>query len=269
MTLKLDGETRLHIIIGDPIAQVKSPANLSDILARRGVNALVVPVHVSPQDLAAFMQSIRLVQNLDGILVTVPHKFAALDYCDVPTDRASFVGSANVMRRLADGRWWGDNTDGDGYLDGIEKEGFTVDGKSALLIGAGGAGSAIAFEILQRGASRLAIHDADETRRDRLIAKLNGRFPGKVSTGSSDPTGFDLIANATPAGMLESDPLPADASKFNKDQFVADVITKPAVSPMVQMARDIGCKTMMGIGMFTAQSELLVDSILGTGKAEL
>ena len=263
MTLKLDGETRLFIIIGDPIAQVKSPAFLSAILARRGANALVVPAHVSTKDLPAFMRSVRLMKNLDGIVVTVPHKFVALDYCDLPTERAAFVGSVNLLRRLADGRWDGDNLDGVGYMDGIAKEGFSIAGKSALLVGAGGAGSAIAYEILERGATRLAIHDTDVERRDRLVAKLATRFPGRAEVGSTDPTGFDLVANATPMGMQEGDPLPVDASRLSKNQFVADVITKPAVSRLVQHARDLGCGTMMGIGMFNAQAELLVDHMLG------
>jgi len=263
MTIRLDGETRLHIIIGDPIAQVKSPAFLTAILARRGVNALVVPAHVTPGDLPAFMKSVRLICNLDGIVVTVPHKFAALDYCDEPTARAAFVGSVNVMRRSADGRWIGDNLDGLGYLDGIAKEGFSVAGKKALLVGAGGAGSAIALEMLERGAALLAIHDADRARRDRLVAKLAGRFGSRVAAGSTDPRGFDLVANATPAGMKEGDPLPVDISGLSADQFVADVITKPDVSPLVEHARGIGCRTMVGAGMFNAQAELLVDRLLG------
>lgn len=263
MTLKLDGETRLYPIIGDPIAQVKSPTSLSAILASRGVNALVVPIHIGSEDLADFIKAARLVQNIDGIVITVPHKIAALEWCDETTDRAAFVGSTNIMRRLPDGRWWGDATDGLGYLDGIAKLGFDIGGKRALLVGAGGAGSAIAFEILQRGAAHLALVDFDEARRDALLAKLNERFPDKVSVGSTDPTGYDLVANATPAGMKPDDPLPVDASKFVGTQFVADVITKPAVSAMVQKARDVGCKTMMGDGMFNAQSELLVDRMLG------
>jgi shikimate dehydrogenase len=267
MTLKLDAETRLFLIIGDPIAQVKSPAFLSEILARRGANALVVPAHVGAADLPAFMRSVRLMQNLDGIVVTVPHKFSALDYCDLPTERAAFVGSVNVLRRLPDGRWDGDNLDGVGYLDGIAKEGFSVAGKSALLVGAGGAGSAIALEILERGATRLAIHDADAERRDRLVAKLAGRFPGRAELGNADPTGFDLVANATPMGMQEGDPLPVDTARLSKHQFVADVITRPAVSPLVQRARELGCGTMMGVGMFNAQAELLVDRMLGQEQA--
>jgi shikimate dehydrogenase len=261
--MRLNGETRLHLIIGDPVAQVKSPENLTRILAGRGVNAIVAPAHVTAADLPAFMASAGLLRNLDGIVVTVPHKFAALDHCAATTERAGFVGSVNVMRRLDDGSWYGDNLDGVGYLEGMRKEGFEIGGKRALLVGAGGAGSAIAFEMLERGAAAVAVHDVDAGRRDRLIDRLGQRFAGRVLAGGADPTGFDLVANATPAGMREDDPLPVDAGRLSAGQFVADAITKPAISPLLVAARDLGCATMPGLGMFEAQAELLVDYLLG------
>lgn len=267
MDVRLDGETRLFPIIGDPIGQVKSPAMLTEILVQRGVNALVVPVHVASADVPAYMDALKKTQNVDGLIITVPHKVAALGHCDVPSERAQYSGSCNVMRRLADGRWSGDNTDGQGFMDGVEKEGFSMEGKRALLIGCGGAGSAIAYEILARGAAHLAIHDADSKRRDGVVARLAARFPGKVSAGSADPSGFDFIGNATPVGMKTGDPWPVDVAGLHKGQFVACVITRPDPSPLVAHARALGCATMPGVGMFHAQAELLVDSILGTGAA--
>ncbi len=260
--MKLSGETRLFPIIGDPIAQVRSPEFLTAILERKGQNAIVPPMHVAPNNLSATMSVLKATQNVGGIVVTIPHKIPCLDYCDNASDRARFVGSVNIIRKLADGSLYGDNVDGIGYLDGIAKEGFTPEGKRALLIGAGGAGSAVAFEILQRDASFLAIHDVDTTRRDSLIARLDEKFPGKVGIGSTNPETFDLIANVTPVGMKEGDPYPVDVSRLNKSQFVADAITKPEISPMVNRARELGCKTMVGAGMFNAEAEILVDFMI-------
>jgi shikimate dehydrogenase len=262
MDVTLTGETRLYYIVGDPIGQVKSPPALTAILVGRGANALVVPAHVAPEDLDLFMKAARATRNVDGIVVTVPHKLAALAHCDEATERARFAGSTNVMRRGADGRWRGDNTDGQGYMDGVKAAGFDVAGKTALLVGAGGAGSAIASEILARGAAHLRVHDIDATRRDRIVARLGERFPGRVSVGDADPTGVDLVANATPLGMREGDPLPVDAAKLVGSQFVADVITRPEISPLLVAARALGCATMPGAGMFNAQAELLVDRML-------
>ena len=262
MDVTLTGETRLYYIVGDPVAQVKSPPALTAILVARGANALVVPAHVTPEDLDLFMKAARATQNVDGIVVTVPHKLAALAHCDEATERARFAGSANVLRRGGDGRWRGDNTDGRGYLDGIAACGFAVAGKTALLVGAGGAGAAIAYEILARGAAHLKIHDIDAARRDRIVARLAERFPGRVAIGSPDPTGVDLVANATPLGMRAGDPLPVDASRLDGAQFVADVITKPEISPLLVAARALGCATMPGAGLFDAQAQLLVDRML-------
>lgn len=262
MDVTLDGETRLYYIVGDPIAQVKSPPALTAILVERGANALVVPAHVAPADLDAFLAAARATQNVDGIVVTVPHKIAALAFCDEASERARFAGSTNVIRRGADGRWHGDNTDGMGYLDGIAACGFDVAGRTALLVGAGGAGAAIAYEILARGAAHLKVHDIDTARRDRVIARLAERFPGRVAPGDADPTGVDLVANATPLGMREGDPLPVEAAKLVASQFVADVITRPEISPLLVAARRTGCATMPGSGMFEAQARILVDRML-------
>ncbi|MGB0748726.1 MAG: shikimate dehydrogenase family protein [Magnetospiraceae bacterium] len=167
------------------------------------------------------------------------------------------------MRKRPEGGWTGDNTDGQGYMDGVAARGFDIAGKRALLVGVGGAGAAVAFEILNRGAAFLAIHDVDQTRRETTIAKLDARFPGKVGAGTADPTGFNFVANVTPVGMREGDPLPVQAEKLTAAQFVADAITKPEETPMLKIARDKGCNTMPGLGMFNAQADILVDFLSG------
>lgn len=228
---------------------------------------MVVPMHISSVDLPQTLDALRQVHNLDGALITVPHKRAALSLCSTVTDRARFVQSVNVMRRTDDG-WHGDNTDGQGYLDGVELQGFSVRGKRALLVGCGGAGAAIALEILERGAALLAIHDIDAARRDDVMARLAERFPNKVVAGSVDPSGFDIVANATPMGMRPSDPLPVDVSRLEPWQFVACAVTKPKVPSLIAEARLRGCGTMTGLGMFDAQAETLVDFLLGGGPGE-
>lgn len=252
--MRLDGETRVLFIVGDPIKQVQSPALLTARLAEAGHNAIVVPAHVTPADLDGFIRASRLMRNLVGVIYTIPHKFAALAHCDVLTDRVQAVGSVNVAR-LRDGQWEGDNCDGQGYVRGIERAGGTISGKSALLVGAGGAGSAIAYEFLARGAARVAIHDVDTARRDALIARLAPVFGGRVGPGTDDPAGYDIVANATPVGMQPGDPSPVRVEGLRADQFVADAITRPAISPLIAEARKLGCATMPGLGMFDGVAE--------------
>lgn len=261
----LTGATRLFPVVGDPIAQVKSPSVLTRILAERGEDGVVVPMHVASPQLTGVFEALKCVQNVDGALVTVPHKQDAYALCSSHTERANFVEAVNVVRR-SDAGWHGDNTDGIGYLEGIAREGGSVKGRRVLLVGCGGAGSAIALEILERGADQLAIHDTDVTRRDSMINKLLTRFPGRVVVGDADPTGFEVVANATPLGMEPDDPLPIDVAKLQPSQFVACVVTKPKIPPLIAEARRLGCQTMTGATMFDAQAETLVDFLLGAGN---
>lgn len=264
--MQLDGETRLIPILGDPIGQVKSPALLTAALAQQGLNAIVPPFHAPAADFAAIVAGLKLVGNVDGLVITVPHKFSAASVCDRLSDQARFLGGANVIRREADGAWFGDHCDGQGYIAGIRAQGGEVQGRSVLLIGAGGAGSAIAYEFLRQGASELAIHDADTVRRDSLIARLNGEFSGRARAGSTDPGGFDIIANATPMGMQPDDPLPVQADRLNAAQFVADCVTRPEITPMIAAARAIGCNTMTGLGMFNGVAERMVAFYTATAR---
>jgi shikimate dehydrogenase len=260
-SVQLSGETQLLPVVGDPIGQVLSPGALTGLLAKRRKNVLVVPFHVSAAEFRKSISALASVRNVPGVLVTIPHKQAALDLCSDATERARFAGSANVLRKTAAG-WFGDNTDGCGYMDGVASLGFSVEGKTALLVGCGGAGSAIANEILLRSAKHLAMHDTNAGRRDRLAERLSTVFPGRVSIGSADPTGYDLVANATPMGMLSTDPLPILVERLRAGQFVACAVTKPATPPLIETARRCGCPTMTGADMFQAQAETLIDFLL-------
>lgn len=261
----LNGETRVLVIIGDPIAQVKSPAGVTQSLLEQGRNAVLVPIHVSPDQVAAFVEGASRAKNLDGIIVTVPHKFSAYAHCATATDRAHFLGAVNVMRRNPDGTWHGDMCDGVGFVSSIQRAGCNPEGQTALLIGAGGAGSAIALALLEAGVAELAIHDGDVVRRDALISRLRDRFGAKVYVGSDEPSGYTMVVNATPVGMRPEDPCPIDVDMLTTEMFVADVITAPAVTPLIEYARHLGCLTQVGGGMFAAVRERMVDFLLEAG----
>ncbi len=252
ISLNLTGATRLNIIVGDPIAQVKSPGGVTKALADRGHDAILVPVQVDSAHLKAFLTAATALRNLDGIIVTVPHKFACYEFCAGATERSRLLGSVNIMRRRAEGGWYGDIVDGLGFVGAVRANGGDLAGKRALQIGAGGAGSAIAMALVEAGVRTLAIHDTDVARRDQLIAKLKTLGLGEINAGTADPTGFDLVANATPLGMKAYDPLPVDVSKLKPGTFVGCVITSPAVSPLIEAARRRGCPTSTGTDMYNA-----------------
>ncbi len=258
----LNGATRVHFIVGDPIAQVKSPAGVSQAFGERGHNALVIPAHVAPTNLADWLVGVSLAKNVDGIIVTIPHKFACFDLCATTSDRASFLKTVNTLRRNPDGTWHGDMFDGMGFCAAMQDNGCQIEGQRALLIGAGGAGSAIAYSLVMGGVRELAICDEDAARRTALVARLSSLDRCPVTHGSHDPTGFDIALNATPMGMKAGDPYPLDVSRLGRAMFVGCVITAPAVSPLVQAARDKGCSTMTGADMFGRVRDLMVDFLV-------
>lgn len=258
----LSGATRVFYVVGDPIAQVKSPAGMTAMLRERGLDGIVVPAHVAPADLATWVAATTTMRNCDGIIVTVPHKFAALALCQHVTPQAASIGAVNVMRRDASGGWFGDMCDGAGYVAGLRKAGCEPQGKRALLVGAGGAGSAIAHALVDVGVASLALHEADLLRRDDLARKLRAYGSVEPGIGSTDPTGFDLVVNATPMGMKPGDPLPVQVDRLAAGTFVGDVVTMPAVPPLIEAARSRGCGTMTGSGMFEAVRDRMVDFYL-------
>ena len=262
MLPSLNGATRIHVTIGDPIAQVKSPAGVTQGFAARGADAIMIPLQVTPADIEEFFRLAKKLPNLDGIIITVPHKPVAFRYCDETSERSRVLKVANVMRRGADGRWSGDMTDGGGFVAALKRNGFDPNGKRALQVGAGGAGSAIALSLAMEGAS-VTLVDLDKGKRNALIARLSRHGHKVVGADTADPSGFDLVVNASPAGMKPGDPLPVDTSKLSAGQFVADVITMPAMTPLLAAAQTKSCRTQTGVEMFDAQVDFICDFLLG------
>ena len=258
----LNGATRIHVTIGDPIAQVKSWAGISQGFYARGHDAIMIPLQVKPADVEDFFRLAKKLPNLDGIVITVPHKPVAFRHCDETSERSRVLEVANVMRRGADSRWSGDMTDGGGFIAALRRNGFDPKGKRALQIGAGGAGSAIALSLTMEGAS-VTLADLDTKKRDALIARLDRHGHKVVPVEKTDPAGFDLVVNATPAGMKPGDPLPADAARLDARTFVADIITMPLVTPLLAAAQAKGCRTQNGQQMFDAQVDFITEFLLG------
>lgn len=259
---RLSGETRLYFTVGHPIAQVKSPTGVTRGFEARGANAVVVPIDVPADAIDGFFELAGRARNVDGLVITVPYKFRAREACATVSERARLLGVANVMRRNADGSWHGDMTDGLGFCNAVGAAGFEIAGKRALLVGAGGAGSAIGLSILDSGAASLAVFDLDTARRDALIDKLRSRYPAVDAAPAADPTGFDLIANASPAGMRPDDPLPVDVAGLTPAMHVGDVVTAPELPPLIVAARARGCSTNTGTEMYLNQVDVIADFLL-------
>lgn len=161
MAARLDGATRLFPIIGDPIEYAESPTRLTETLAARGRNAACVPMRVPAGSLREVMVGLSAALNVDGILVTMPHKLGAADYCATRSERTRLLGVVSVMRRNGDGTWHGEMLDGLAFVKAQRDQGAQIENRRALLIGAGGAGRAIAIALLEAGVRELIVHDRD------------------------------------------------------------------------------------------------------------
>ena len=262
MSQKLNGATRLFPIIGDPIKFVKSPQPLTRGFEARGHNALCLPMQVAKDDLDAVMHALTLTGNVDGLLVTMPHKFSAFTYCATSSDTASLLGGVSVMRRNADATWHGDMLDGLAFVKAQIDNGARVKDGRALLLGAGAAGSAIAIALLEAGVGELIIHDTDESRATRLNGLVAELARGRARVGPANPAGCTLVFNATPMGLAEDDPLPVSGELLDSSMFVGDVIAGHGVTPLLIAAQSAGCKTASGVQMVDAVQEMMLDFLL-------
>ena len=263
MFQQLSGATRLYPIIGDPVKYAESPIRLTTAFADCGHNGLCIPMQIREGDLDAVMTGLTAISNVDGLLVTMPHKSTAFAYCTTSSERARMVEVVSVMRRNPDGTWHGDMLDGLAFVHAQTDHGAHVEGARALLIGAGSAGSQIGLALVEAGARELVIHDAQRPRGLALVELLAGLGDNRVIAGPPDPTGCDLVFNATPLGMEDADPLPIDPTLLTPSMFVGDVIAGHGVTPFVKAAQDAGCKVATGVHMVEAEQDLMADFMLG------
>ncbi|MBW8481269.1 shikimate dehydrogenase [Actinomadura sp. PM05-2] len=252
----MTGTTRLLAVLGDPVEQVRAPALVNPLLERLGRDAVLVPVHVRPPDLAAVVGGLQRIGNLDGLLVTVPHKIEVCRFAAELGPAAALTGSANALRRGPGGRWHADNFDGVGFVRGLRARGHEPRGRRVALVGAGGAGAALAAALLEAGAAHLAVCDTDAGRLDALLGRLAARWPGRV-TGSAAPRVADagIAVNATPLGLRPADPLPFDPALLPPGGVVADIVMKPAETPLLRAAAALGRAVHPGLHTLEHQLE--------------
>lgn len=254
----LSGSTTVLSILGDPITQVALPHLFSRYAAEHSLDAALFPIQVAAADLPSFTRMLRGWQNSAGCVVTYPHKQPAAALVDEATPVARRLGVVNLIRRAPDGRLIGHLTDGIGFLVAAHQHGFTPKGQRALVIGAGGSGSAIAYALADAGLGHLAVVDVVPARRDALFGLLAEEFPDLDLADTPDAQRqYDLIVNATSVGA-DGQSLPLSLAAFGQPKLVADVVTEPDITPLLAAARALGCAVQTGKEMANAQIEAIV-----------
>jgi len=246
----ISGKTRLIAHLGVPTEAFKAPLIYNPWFAARGIDVVVTPMGVEAADYPEFLKLVFRLRNILGALVTMPHKTTTVGLVDRASETARIAGACNAVRLGRDGKLEGDMFDGEGFVRGVLRNGRAIAGASALVIGAGGVGSAIAASLAKADAARLALFDIDAAAVDGLAGRISESYPAvAITTGLNDPAGFDIVVNATPLGMAPGDPLPTDMSRIAPEAFVGEVVMTQAETAFLAAARARGCETQIGLDM--------------------
>jgi shikimate dehydrogenase len=252
--MTIDGNTRIIGHIGYPTATFKASMIYNPYFAQAGINACVVPMGVKAEEFAAALPLVFRFSNLHGALITMPHKVSVVGMLASTSAAVEIAGSCNAVKVGADGGLIGDMFDGEGFVRGLKRKGQTIANASALVVGAGGVGSAIAASLAGAGIARIALYDLDAGTMLALADRLRAAYPRlAVETGSNDPRGFEIVVNATPLGMSAGDPMPLDVGLLAPETFVGEVVMKKEMTPFLAAARSRGCRVQVGIDMLFEQ----------------
>jgi shikimate dehydrogenase len=255
----ITGATRLVGIVGDPVRQVKGFAEYAEAFAARGLDAVYLPMHVRAGELAAFLAGARRMRNLAGLVATIPHKQEAFALAE-PDAAARRAGSANLLRPAAGGGWECSMADGAGFVAAVEAAGMTIRGRTVQILGAGGAGRAVAMAAAEQGPARIAVHDTDCARAERLAADIAREFPGlpvAQALGESE-----MLVNCSPVGMNDDTRLPLSEALIPRGGDVYDIVNRPD-TPLVVAARRLGCRADHGRSMMLAQIPIVTSWLFG------
>ena len=250
----ISGTTKLIAHLGYPTESFKAPMIYNPYFEKYGIDAVVVPMGCKPEEYPAFLKLVFKLSNIHGALITMPHKVTTVALLDEVSISAKVAGACNAIRLGAGGTLIGDMFDGEGFVRGVLRKGRMLTGARVLVAGNGGVGSAIAASFAKAGVAELTLFDAYAPMMNGLAERLRANYPNlKVTTGSIDPSGYDVVVNATPLGMKDGDPLPMDVTRIAPSTFVGEVVMKHEITPFLAAVRARGCEFQIGTDMLFEQ----------------
>jgi 3-dehydroquinate dehydratase / shikimate dehydrogenase len=245
---KLNPNTNLYGLIGDPVSKSLGHFYHNKVFEERQLNSVYVKMNVTPDELSTFFSLAREI-GFQGLSVTMPLKEKVLPFLNVIDPEAQRIGAVNTLV-FKNGQILGLNTDGIGALNAIEKR-MPVYGKKIVLLGAGGAARAIAFEAFKRGANILILNRTIQKALE-LAHELGCEAGGLLDV----PLEYEILINCS------SDSMPIDPEKILSSALIMDVVYVPRETPLLLKALSLGCQMVYGDEMFfnqaAAQSELWI-----------
>lgn len=256
---QIDGRTRAFAVLGHPVAHTLSPPMHNAAFRALGWNAVYLAFDVAPEHVPEALRGMAAL-GFGGVNVTVPLKEVACRAMTRLDESAQLVGSVNTVQFTSDGLV-GHSTDGHGFLRAFaEAFGVGVEGRSIFLLGAGGAGRALALVCAREGAARIVLADIEGDRAERVRAEAVALNLGDVVRTSADAGRWpaeareaEVVIQATPVGMKPGDPSPLPVEAFRAGQLVFDLIYTPPETPLLRLARAAGARGVNGLGMLLYQ----------------
>lgn len=248
-------------LIGAGIQQSLTPAMQEQEAAAQGLRAHYQLIDldragVGVEALPTLIQAARIM-GYAGLNITYPCKQAVIPLLDELSDEARAMGAVNTVV-FRDGKAIGHNTDGSGWAWGFTRALPGADLSRVVLLGTGGAGSAIAHAVLRLGAGRLILVDTEPARAQALADSLNARYgAGRVGAGTDAAAalaGASGLIHATPTGMAKLPGLPLDAKGLRPELWVAEIVYFPLETALLKAARALGCQVSDGGGMAVGQA---------------
>ncbi len=241
----LHSQTKLYGLIGDPVEQSISAITHNHLIRTRNLEAVYVKMQVKPSELPEFVQLAKKL-HFNGLSVTMPLKEAILPFLDEIDPQAEKIGAVNTLVFEKNGNIKGYNTDAPGALNALEAM-SAVKGKQIILIGAGGAAKAIAYEAFRRGAN-VTILNRSVDKAHHLARSLNCQGDSLEKMSFYSKRGYDILINSTPI------PMPIDPKDLLEGKLVMDIKTRPKETLLLEHARKKGCQIVYGYQMFVEQA---------------
>ncbi len=245
-------------VFGCPVEENPTGVMEEAAFAKMGLDYRYLTIRVEEGNLKTAMEAVKAFQ-MKGINLTIPHKVEVLKYLDELSPAAEIIGAVNMVVNR-DGKLWGENTDGKGFLLSLEQEGVTAEGKNIVILGAGGAARAIAVEMALAGAAKIWIVNRGVKRGEELTKLLREKTRTQAEYVKWEgalklPAETDIVVQATSIGLypdVQEKP-DVDYDTVTDKMVVSDVVFNDPHTLFLQEAEKRGAKTINGLGMLANQ----------------
>ena len=256
----ISGKTKFIAHIGFPTDTFTAPKILNPCFKLLNEDLIVIPMACKKENLKKLIEGLKNLENFFGALITMPHKQAILSHLNFKSSLVKQSASCNILKLNKSRETIGEIFDGVGVFKAMCEKNVLPRNKSILLIGAGGVGSGVAFYLVSKGASKLAIFDLDLSRSSELCSKIRHIFPNsEVDVWDSKEAGWDILINATPLGMDRADNLPVAMRFINSVDVVIDLVLSTTDTYLIETAKKNGSTIVTGVEILMAQIPEMLD----------